>query len=113
MMKRNPQQLALNNDDILRQILANFAINSAAKAPTDKMHENIKSSRNILYSAALVSRGFAPPALDLLWQAMSSIKPLVNLLPVAYPGLFQVGGYSVSTNMIFAYQPTSFVSGGI
>ncbi|TFK63678.1 hypothetical protein BDN72DRAFT_847347 [Pluteus cervinus] len=89
------QRLALNNDDTLRQILGYLAIGSEPiHAFTDNTHESMKSSRKDLYSAALVSRSFAPPALDLLWQAMNSVKPLINLLPMVHRG--HPTGFSVA-----------------
>ncbi|TFK75509.1 hypothetical protein BDN72DRAFT_441592 [Pluteus cervinus] len=98
IMDREPQLLALNNDDILRQILGHLAVGlEPTQTPIDDLHEKIKSSRKCIYNAVLVSRAFAPPALDLLWQVMDSIKPLIELLPVVvYNDQSDTNRYSIA-----------------
>ncbi|TFK63681.1 hypothetical protein BDN72DRAFT_306184 [Pluteus cervinus] len=96
-LESRPLALALNNDDILREIVVYFAIGSDPihASSIGNLASKMKTSRRCLYNAALVSRAFASPALDFLWQAMSSIKPLFDLLPVVLRS-GQLNKYSVA-----------------
>ncbi|TFK75548.1 hypothetical protein BDN72DRAFT_443450 [Pluteus cervinus] len=71
------------NDDIIREILGYLAISTGPiQTSSINLDEDMKTSRKFLYNSALVSRAFTSAALDLLWRTMSSIQPLMKLLPM-------------------------------
>ncbi|TFK75511.1 hypothetical protein BDN72DRAFT_441648 [Pluteus cervinus] len=77
-----PQQSVLRTEDLVHNILEYFAVDPRADwSAFPKYHEDLIASRKQLYNAALISRCFVHPALELLWRTIDSMMPLIKLLP--------------------------------
>lgn len=70
--------MVLQNDDLLRRILAELEPSSSARqGHLTKLH------RKSLLNVALACRVFREPALDTLWRSLESFHPLVGLLSLS------------------------------
>lgn len=90
---------ALHNVDILRLIFDEFDVTDHSQdlLPLDSEERWFKPNREVqlfLASAARTCQAFTKPALDVLWEKMTGIVPLLKILP----GLTEVENVYVSTD---------------
>ncbi|TFK75514.1 hypothetical protein BDN72DRAFT_441672 [Pluteus cervinus] len=76
------QERVLLTEDLVHDILEYLAIDPRSDWNSfSEYHGEVVASRKQLHSAALISRCFVHPALNLLWRTIDSVKPLLDLLP--------------------------------
>ena len=73
---RGSQAEVLDSPELLGRIFANFNLDRQSLSPSQFLH----SCQHILW-AALTSKTFLELALDVLWESMNSLVPLLKLLP--------------------------------
>ncbi|KAJ3502182.1 hypothetical protein NLJ89_g9002 [Agrocybe chaxingu] len=72
----------LENQDILSLIFDHFLVEPLIEEPQNEdQRTKYREDKKHLLWAALVSRAFAEPALDVIWRRMESLLPLFKIFP--------------------------------